>query len=118
MLPNNDSLFLNLDASINQESEAQWSLKIVRASFQLIAAGASPGGTIQIQASDDKAFGLPANQFQPTNWNDVGSPITVAAIGSFLVPTLECSYEYLRLIWAAGGGSVGTITARMKSMGL
>lgn len=125
MRPNNNPLpfagnLFSVPANINQASLAQWAWDIVLASFQLVATGTA-AGTIQIQASDDKAIGLPANQFQPTNWNNIGTPVTVSGAGSYLVPSgTEISYEYLRLVYtdASGGSATGNISARMKSNAL
>lgn len=109
MIPNNNPLFTSLAALNDQTSGPQWSEKIVRASFQLVTTDASADGTIQVQASNDQAYGAPANQFQPTNWNNLGSPVTVSGLGSFLIPEFECSYEYLRLVWLSTATGAQTV---------
>jgi hypothetical protein len=110
----------SVPANINQSSQAIWSDDILLYSFQLVATGTA-AGTIQIQASDDKAVGVPANQYQPTNWNNIGTAVAVSGAGSYLVPPpYEISYEYLRLVYTdtSGGTATGNISARMKSMAL
>ncbi len=92
----------------NQASIAQWATDIIRASFQVVATG-TPTGSIQAQASNDFAYGLPRNQFQPTNWSNIGSSVAVTAAGAYLIPEIECSYEYLRLIYTSTATGVQTI---------
>lgn len=103
----------------NQNSIPQWTDQIVRTSFQTITTGTC-AGTIQIQISDDKSVGLPANQFVPTNWSNLGTPTTVTIAGVYNTGYLECSYEYMRLVWTdtSSGTNTGTVQARMKSMAL
>lgn len=119
MRPNNNALLSAVAASANQASVAQWAWDIIRASFQLTATGTA-AGAIQVQASNDKAVGLPPNQFQPTNWSNVGAPVTVAGAGAYITPVVECSYEYLRIIYtdSSSGSATGTLSARMKSAAL
>lgn len=104
-----------------RSSLAQWANDIVRASFQVVITG-SPNGGIKCQVSNDQAVGLPANQFQPINWNDnPDSPlIQITAAGVYLIKSFECSYQYLRLVYvdASGGTATGNITGRMESKGL
>lgn len=124
MRPNNNLLNFGSIASPNTapvaysnwNSIAQWALDIVRCSFQVVASGTA-AGTLQIQASNDQSFGLPANQFQPTNWFNVGTAATIAGAGAYEVGDvfktsvlpLECSYEYLRLTFVSTKAGVQTI---------
>lgn len=124
MRPNNNALNFGTIATPsftpsaygNLNSIAQWADNIVRCTFQVVASGTA-AGTLQIQASNDQAFGLPANQFQPTNWFNVGTAATIAGAGAYevgdvfktsVIP-LECSYEYLRLTFVSTKAGVQTI---------
>lgn len=120
MRANNNLILSALPASANQVSNPQWSDNIVRASFQFLATDSSAAGTLQAQGSNDHAVGLPPNQFVPANWNNIGSPVTVAGKGPYLIPAIECSYEYLRVTYTdtSSGMAIGTISIRMKSMAL
>lgn len=109
MRANNNILLNAVSPASNQVSVAQWSDNIVRASFQLVATGTA-AGTIQIQGSNDQAVGAPANQFQPTNWSNVGSAVTVTGIGAYLVPEIEMSYEYLRLSYVSTATGAMTVS--------
>lgn len=108
MRPNNSLILNAVLANANQNSKVIWANDIVRASFQLAATGTA-AGTIQIQASNDQATGTSAGQFIPTNWNNVGSPVTVNGAGSYIVPEIECSYEYLRLTYTDTSGGTFTV---------
>lgn len=122
-----NGIVVGTPASANINSIPQWTDQIVRASFQAVVTGSTSTGTLQLQVSDDKAVGLPANQFVPTNWTNLGSSVAVAAAGIFWVPAIsgttgyvECSYEYMRVVWTDGssGANNGSVICRMKSMAL
>ncbi len=110
---------LNPVVNANLNSVAQWATDIVRASFEVVATG-NAAGSIQVRVSNDQAVGLPANQFQPTNWNLIGSAVTVSGAGVYLIPLFESSYEYLELLYtdSSGGTSTGRISGRIKAMSL
>lgn len=124
MRPNNNAINFGTIASpsltpsayASSNSIAQWAWDMVRCTFQVVASG-SAAGTLQIQASNDQSFGLPKDQFQPTNWFNVGTAATVAGAGVYevgdvfktsIIP-LECSYEYLRLTFASTKAGVQTV---------
>ncbi len=109
MRPNTNPVFTALTAANSQASNAQWATDIVRASFQAVVTGSGAAGSFQAQASNDKAFGAPPNQFVPTNWSNLGSSVAVAAAGIFFIPAIECSYEYLRLIYTSTATGVETV---------
>jgi hypothetical protein len=120
MRPNNNIVFTNVAANANRNSLAQWATDIIRTSFQIVVTTGTATGTMKVQASNEKAFGLPANQFQPTDWSDLGAMVVLNGIGSYLIPSLECSYEYLRLVYtdSSGGTATGLISCRMASKAL
>lgn len=119
MLPNNVQVFSAIPANADANSTALWAEKIVRCSVQAVST-ASNTGTIQLQGSNDQAIGKPPGQYQPTNWSDIGSAVTLAGTTPVLITEIECSYEYLRVVYAdaSGGTATGTVSARLKSMGL
>jgi hypothetical protein len=117
MRPNNCIIMNNLSAASNQTSTVQWTDTIVRVSFQVVNSGTSTG-TLQLQASDDQAIGLPANQFTPTNWFNVGGTVSVTGAGVFVVTQQEVAYEYLKLVFTSSVPGTGTLLARMKSFSL
>ncbi len=120
----NDPITTNVSNSNSFNSGVVWAGSIVRASFQITVGSGSAVGTLQLQASNDQSSGLPANQFLPTNWNNVGtasvSCSTTATSRSFLIVSTECSYEYLRCAWtdSSGGAANGLVSIRMVSKGL
>jgi hypothetical protein len=104
----------NLNSATNQNSTPQWTDTIVRASFQIVNTGTSTG-SVQLQGSNDQAIGLPANQFTPTNWFNIGSAVTINAAGVFSIAEQELCYEYLQLVYTVNSAGVGSLLARMKS---
>lgn len=127
MRPNNNDLnfgtiaapSLSVSTGANQSSTAQYATDIVRVSFQVVITG-SVEGEIQVQASLDKPIGAPINQFQPTNWGNVGPAITANAAGVYIIPSLECGYSFIRLSFfdGSGGTSTGSLVARIESKSL
>ena len=81
-------------------------------------------GLAQVQASNDQAKGLPPGQFIPTNWSNVGTASvqcsTTATATTFLIPSTEMSYEYLRVAWfdQSSGSANGLMSIRAVSKGL
>jgi hypothetical protein len=126
MRPNNSIIVSGGNASTASfVSTVIYATDIVRASFQIFVSSGSANGTIQLQASNQQATGAPANQFIPTQWSVVGSSTTVicsstATIKTFLLPSTELSYEYLRIVFtdSVAAASPGLVNVRMKSIGL
>lgn len=103
----------------NIASAPLWADNILRASFQFVFTG-TPTGTLQLQWSNDMSTGLPANQFVPANWTNLGSSVAVAAAGIFAIPYQEFCYEYLRVLYTDGssGASTATFFGTYKVQGL
>src|ERR1019366_9962307 len=116
MLPNNNLVLNAVPATTNVNSVAQWSDKIIRASFMVFSTNAGDTGNIQLQTSNDFPVGLPANQFQPSHWTNLGSPVVIVGGGTAMVTYQELCYEYLRIVFTStNGAATGFITVRMKS---
>ncbi len=82
-------------------------------------------GAFRLDGSQDQATGVPAGQFQPTNWNSLGSTSTVvcsttATAKVFMIPATELCHEYLRVVFtdASAAAALGTFNVRLKSDGL
>lgn len=125
MRPSNSLIASNgLSGTASFVSSVVWGWDIVRFSVQVTVSSGSMVGTFQMQGSNDQAQGLPPNQFQPTNWNNIGTSSVVASSSatalSFLIIATESSYEYLRLRYVDGsaGASLGLWNARLKAMAL
>lgn len=122
MRPSNSLVINAASAAANKNSVPLWADNIVRVSFQVVASNSSAAGTIQVQVSDDQSVGLPANQFIPTNWANLGSPVTLTGSSSLnaLVPAIEVAYEYIRIVYTdtTGATATGTISARAKAIAL
>lgn len=104
-------------------SGAFWIQDVVRASFQAVVSSGTFNGSLTLQVSNDQAIGLPANQFQPTNWSTLGSVTVVASTSAgavLLIQQAELAYEYARIQFTAGNGgaALGTVNIRMKCFGI
>jgi hypothetical protein len=106
-------------------SSAFWIQDVIRASFQFTVSSGSVNGAFIIQASNDQAFGANPNQFQPTNWNSLGSVTVVCSNttqgqGTFLIQAVDLGYEYGRVSFTPGnnGAAPGLVNVRMKVIGV
>lgn len=69
-------------------------------------------GTIKVQVSND-----PPGSKAPSNWADLsGATISVTAASSLVLPKIDVSYQWCRLVYTKTSGS-GSLTARIKSIG-
>jgi len=124
MRPSNSLIVNGVSCSNTFNSNVVWAWDIVRCSFQFTVSSGSCAGTFKLQASNDIAQGLPANQFVPTNWNDIGSTTvscsSTASLRSFLSPSVDIGYEYVRGVWtdASGGSADGVVSVRFVAKAL
>jgi hypothetical protein len=94
---------------------------IYRLSCQASITGASPGGTIKLQCSNDQGpgSGNNAGTFIPTDWSDIPNTTeSISATGTVLIPSTEVCYRYIQVVYTTAGGSAGALTARVQSQGL
>ena len=79
-------------------------------SVQSVSTGTGVG-TIKIQVSNDSETGV------PVNWSDLsGATIAVTAASVLVLPKIEVSYQFIRLVYTKTSGT-GTLNARIKSIG-
>lgn len=123
MRPSNSLIMNNLQAGSSNSSIVVWATDIIRCSVQVSVSSGSLSGTFQLQSSNDQATGLPPNQFIPTNWTSLGSASVIASsstlgVGVFMIPSLEVSYEYLRVVFGSTSGALGLYSARLVAKAL
>lgn len=107
-------------------SSASWGWETFRLSGQCVVSSGSLAGNFQLQASNDKATGAFQGQFQPTNWNTLGSTTmllncsTTATVKSFMFPVTELSYQYIRIVFVdnSAGSAIGVFNFNINSMAL
>ena|ERR1700745_2470516 len=118
MRPLNIAPLNAVPANANKSSGPVWSDFMIRLTIQAVATAANTG-TVQLQGSNDLPNG-PGVNFIPTNWDNIGSALTLSGTTPVLGPVVECSYEYLRLVYtdASGGTATGTVSARIKALGM
>ncbi len=80
--------------------------QVFRASAQLVATGSDTAGSFALQASNDAVF-LPV---APTNWKTISSVVSVTGPGAYLVPKIDISYQWLRVIYTSTAPGKQTIT--------
>lgn len=123
MRSNNELVFLG-SASVSSNSQCMLSEQWIRASFQVDCLSGALNGSFVVQVSNDKATGVPPEQFTPTFWNTIGSTQQVAASisanSSVLIPFFETCYKYHRIVFTAGNGgnTVGSISIRAETRAL
>jgi hypothetical protein len=109
-----DTLLDAVDAAeATQTSEWIDVRQIFAGSIHVVAAGTDPVGSVKVQVSNDNV--TPPQL--PTNAVDLGSAtVAVSAAGQFLIPRLELSYGWLRVVYTKTSGT-GTITAKLNAQG-
>lgn len=107
-------------------SSAFWLWSTVKISGQAVVSSGSFVGTFAFQFSNDLPVGAPPSQFQPTNWNSIGSTTQVtncstsATAKSFLIPQFETSYSYARVVYTdlSAAAAIGTFNFTVKTLAL
>lgn len=115
-----------LSGTASFTSSAFWVYGVVKISGQAVVSSGSLVGNFTFQFSNDKAIGAFQGQFQPTNWNTIGSTTQIAncsssaTVKSFMLPQFETSYEYCRVVFTdlSGGAAIGTFNFQVKTLAL
>lgn len=110
----NDTILTSANSSTTLGSSIV-ATNIVAFSIQAVATG-TPTGTLKVQVSNDP---LSVNSIDaPTNWSDLsGATVNVTSSGSFLIPRVESSYQWIRAVYTDTGAGIQTITTVADSSG-
>lgn len=113
MRPSNILSFNAVNLATNQSAAAIPSAFVFEASMIAVVTGASPVGTLKLQASNDDVN----PPHLPVNWVDIPSAsAAVAATGNFIIPKTDICYKWIRLVWVSTSGT-GAITANLQTIG-
>lgn len=107
-------------------SSSFWLYDCVRLSGQAVVSSGSLLGSFVLQVSNDKATGAFQPQFQPQNWNTIGSSTQLlncsssALIKSFMFPYVETCYSYGRIVYndTSAGAAIGVFQFNMTVFNL
>ncbi len=100
--------------------------QIYRISGQVVTgAGASTAGSLQIQWSNDPVSSVFSSQpIQATNWNNLGSAVTVSGAGVLpilfsAVPFSDVGYSWLQAVYtdSSSGAGLGKVTVNINVQG-
>jgi phage tail sheath gpL-like len=114
-------VILTGDSSAGINGSAIDANQFVNLSVQVISSVNTVAGTLKLQISNDAPIGITTrNQFTPVNYVDLPSAtVTIAAGAPGMFSVANIAVGYLRAVWTPdGGGSTGTITAQMSSVGV
>lgn len=113
MKPNLKKVMDAVDASADKNGDAILTSFVLYVSVQAVMTGSSTG-TLKLQYSNDPAYSPKI----PTNWSDIpNATVTIDAAGVFAIPKTDLCYEHVRPVYTKNNGSVGTLTAYMKTIG-
>lgn len=105
----NNYLFKNQDDTADYTSPQIRSNQWVTASFMCFFSENTAAGTIQLEFSNDPLFGVPPNDFTPTNWMNVPGTQATASVssgGSVVVyPPTNFVAQWYRIVFTQSGGS-------------
>lgn len=77
---------------------------LYKLSAQIVAgAGDATGSTIQMQVSNDPVANGYLSIPTPSNWVNLGTPITIVASDSALMPAIDMCYRSMRFVYASDG---------------
>lgn len=114
-------LFNNVatDASINSAAIPIQQIYKMSAIVVAVDPNTNIDGSLQLQVSNDKAPAGNMAPFTPTNWANLGSPITIDDAGIDLVSATDMSYRWLRAAYTDNsvGASDGTISVIVEMQG-
>lgn len=115
----NDTILNNVSLAASANSSALDCTNQVSISMQAVVTGSSPNGTLKLQASNDPNQGtlITGSPSVPTHWTDIpNSSVSVAGVGTYLMPKIDISYQWVRAVYTRSSGS-GNITAIVKTLG-
>lgn len=107
-------------------SSSFWMWETFRLSGQVAVSSGSFVGNVALQVSNDRPSGAFQSQFQPTNWNTIGSTTqllncsTTATVRSFMFPVTDMGYAYGRVVFTdlSAGAAVGVFSVNIYALGL
>ena len=114
----NINVMADADDSMDQNGSQIEASQLYAASFQAYFGDDTAAGTLKVQASNDECFVFyqPGN-FTVTNWTDIpNASASVSSGASVLIPTLQLSYRWLRVVYTAGSGGSTTINVNMMAL--
>lgn len=106
---NLNSTLYSGDAASAVDSSYVKAEQMNRVSIQAIFSTTSLAGNLKLQVSNDPTV-------TPTNWSTL-STTAVAAGALTLIPTVETSYQWVRVRWEPSAGT-GNVTININTQGL
>lgn len=85
----------------------------------VVGAGSAMTGSIQLQVSNDELNNFYLNQKAPTNWNDLGSPLALAAASTnYLIPVQDVCYRSLRVMFTSDPGNDAPVVVNIMALAI
>lgn len=85
--------------------------QLFKMSVQVVVAGGTATGSMQMQVSNDHSTGAQLFNNQTfTNWSNLGSPVTVTTTGSQLIAQQDVCYKAIRAVYTDGSSGSGSAT--------
>lgn len=109
------TVFESADATASTNSAPIDANQLLALSVQVIQGLAGNAtGSVKVQISNDDA-----DDGVPTNWTDVsGATVNLAgAAGSVLIPKMELSYRWIRIVYTRSGGG-GILSIKIMCLSL
>ena len=108
--------FLNTSFVINNASTTSTppidTSNVGTISAQAVFTDGAAAGSMEFQGSNDVS-----ETNAPTHWSVIGTPATVAAGATTMLPELSVTYRYTRVTFISSGGA-GTITVSVEGEGV
>lgn len=101
----------------NHESDVIDTSQVFRISAQIVASAGTVTGEVQLQVSNDPILVGYEMLAEPTNWSDLGSPVTLSGEGTYVIASQDICYRALRVVFTSASGS-DTSLVTVNLMGL
>lgn len=96
-------------ASATVTSAAVDMSQIFKMSAQVVVAGGTATGSLQLQVSNDHSTGAQLFNNQTfTNWSNLGSPVAITTTGVNLIAQQDMCYKALRAVYTDTSSGTGT----------
>ena len=93
--------------------------KIYKFSAQISVPSGTVTGSVQLQVSNDEVTANYLSLQEPTNWSNLGSPVSLTTSGTSLITQQDSCYRSLRVVFTSSdGGASGLVTVNIMALAI
>jgi len=92
--------------------------QLYKMSAQVVVTDSSITSSLQLQVSNDELNAGYLNLNQPVNWSDLGSPLSIAAPGVFLIEQQDLCYRSIRFVLTNSDSTAHTALINVMALAI